>query len=214
MIRRSTAVVLVLFLMLLGVAWYLTANNRLSFSAAATPTFPPAPKRLLNVDESQLATLQIQNLQGQVVSMGRDAQSGWSLLEPKATGDPNKIQSVVADVLGLSSQADLGPGMDAGSVGLTAPSFRIILTLTDGSQQIITVGANTPVGSGVYIRVNDGPVQVAMREAIQAATTLVSSPPILATVTPTGGPATVTAGAPISATLTAPSGTPGVTPTP
>ncbi len=80
MIRRTTWIILGVFIVLLGLAWYLQRNK----PAAAVQTTPtPERQYLFDIQESNIKKLEIANNQGQRVVLGRDASGVWSLQDPK-----------------------------------------------------------------------------------------------------------------------------------
>ncbi|MEJ2600019.1 MAG: hypothetical protein P8Z00_16920 [Anaerolineales bacterium] len=209
MIRRTTWIILAVFVVLLGAAWYLQ-RNKPATTLQATPT--PGRQYLFEIQESNIKKLAITNDQGQRLVLGRDASGAWSLEEPKAAAtDVGQAESAVTQLSTLSVLNTLASTPQAEASGLGNPSDVITLTMNSGPLQIAYIGKKTPIQNGYYAQLGkDGPVMVLKTDGVDALLRILDSPPILGTPTPTGQPAIT----PTFTPTVTPQPSPSVTPLP
>jgi hypothetical protein len=209
MIRRTTWIILGVFIVVLGLAWYLQRNKP---ATAVQATATPGRQYLFDIQESNIKKLEISDNQGQRVVLGRDSGGVWSLIEPKAAAtDVGQAESAVTQLATLSVVNMLPATPPPVSSGLDGPTDVITLTMNSGPLQIAYIGKTTPIQNGYYAQLGkDGPVMVVNSNNVDALLQILASPPILGTATPTGQPA-------ITATFTpgaTSQPTPSVTPLP
>jgi len=180
MIRRPTWIILAIFLVLLVLAWYLQ-QTRQNTQAETTPT--PASQALFEIEENAVTGLRVEDNQGRVVELGKDAEGQWALAEPAALVDPLKADSAVGQVVTLDASTTLESAPSRDLIGLDPPAFTITVSLSDGTQRVIRVGNVTPIETGYYTQVDDGPVQVVSKFGLDAVIGLLDNPPVQATPT-------------------------------
>jgi hypothetical protein len=207
MIRRTTWIILGIFVVLLGVMWYLQRNKPATV-AQATPT--PGRQYLFEVQESNIKKLEVSNNKGQRVVLGRDSSGVWSLQEPKANAtDVGQAESAVTQLVTLSvvNTMDTTPQPDAS--GLNSPTDVITLTMNSGPLQIAYIGKTTPIQNGYYAQLGkDGQAMVVNSNNVDAFLRILDSPPILGTATPTGQPAITATFTPSASVQPSPTVTP------
>jgi hypothetical protein len=200
MIRRTTWIILGVFVVLLGLAWYLQRNK------------PATPGRqyLFDIQESNIKKLEIVNNQGQRVLLGRDAKGVWSLEDPKADAtDVAQAESAVTQLVTLSVVNTMTATPQPEASGLNSPTDVITLTMNSGPLQIAYIGKTTPIQNGYYAQLGkDGPVMVVNTSGLDAFLRILDSPPILGTATPTGQPAITPTFTPAATVQPTPSVTP------
>ena len=181
MIRRSTWMMVVVFVALVGLAWYLQRQGGPE-EITATPT--PSPGYLFEVAEEDIVRLRIDGQDGRQVEVARDEEAGWSLVVPQAEAtDQGRVTSAVTQSAALRIIALLEnpPGPEA--IGLAPPAYIVSLDLADGSERVVEVGALTPTGSGYYARLSGEAPVILNRGALEVLLRLLDEPPI-ATPTP------------------------------
>lgn len=201
MIRRNTWILLAAFAVLLAAAVYLQRSGGLGADAGeATPTVEE--QQLLDVDAAEIRSFQIEDAQGKAVAVERDPQGAWALTEPQAeTTDTTKVDSVIASLASLGVLNTLETDLALDVVGLTNPAYTLEIGLTDGRQHVIEVGEATPTGTGYYARLDGGSPLVVSKFVVDSAAELLTTPPMIATETPTTEAAiTEDTGTPASAT--------------
>jgi len=201
MIKRNTWILLAAFAVLLLAAVYLQRSGGLATGEEeATPTVEQ--QQLRDVDADGISSFQIEDAQGKVVAVERDAQGAWTLTEPPAEKtDSAKVDSAMASLASLEVLNTLETDLALEVVGLANPIYTLQMGLADGGQHVIEVGEATPTGTGYYTRMDGGAPVVISKFAVDSAAELLTTPPIIATETPTAGtdiPGDT--GAPVSAT--------------
>lgn len=200
MIRRTTWVILAIFIVLVGLAWYLQRNPLKTATASPTPTLA---LNLFEVQENTISSLKVESSKGKQVALGRDANGAWALTEPKADAtDTGQAEQAMSQLVSLAVVTSLSTPPPLADVGLASPAYTITVVTNGGPKLVAKVGSQTAVGSGYYTQVNDGPVVIASKNGLDALVSLLDNPPILKTPTPTGGAATSLPGTP-------PAGAPG-----
>ncbi len=207
MVRRSTWILLVMFIVL-ATAVYLFQRyqaQKTDNTATATPTATPV--KVYNLNGAQVENIKLSDSSGNALDLYKDqASSKWAISGvPVEKADSFQIESISAQLFDLQAQETFTQTPPLDSIGLITPTYTITMTTTGGSQTITSVGSQTPTGSGYYIRVNSGQVIIVDKLIMDDILHLLSNPPLLTTPTPE-----VT---PTETTLPTDSGTKG-TPTP
>jgi hypothetical protein len=91
---------------------------------------------------------------------------------------------------------DTVPDVDPEIIGLEDPEYVLTIDFADGGERSVDVGVMTPTESGYYVRDADK-IVIVSRSAIDALLELLTSPPLLTTLTPAPD-----AGTPIGETAT------------
>jgi hypothetical protein len=185
MIRRTTWIILAIFVILLGVVWaFPRIKGKLSASSQATAT--PETKFLVTLDEKNIKNLRLEDPAGKVIVIGRDANGVWTLVDPADKQiDLGAAESGVTQLLSLPITLTLEPAFDPASIGLNPAAYTITLDLADGKQMVIKVGKLTPIQNGYYAQVDDGPVTVVNNYSLDAFLKMLDHPPVLETPSPT-----------------------------
>lgn len=173
--------------------------------ARPTPTPEGASRNLLEISSAAIQRIRvIDHTNRQEAQAERDASGQWLLTAPTRHLVRQEPLNTLADGLAtLFVQQVISDVTDLAPYGLVTPTYTIVISATDRAFTL-TVGTQTPIGGGYYIRREGDPaVYVVGNFAIDEAKKLITQPP-LATPTPTP---TVT---PVP-TVTP---TPSVTPTP
>lgn len=179
MIRRTTWILLVLFVATLGLAWYLQRSGE-AVIAAATPS--PASQPVFDFTEGEVNSLWIENSQGQTVALQLDDNGSWALIEPTAEStDTEKVESAVRQLVSLTSMTTLDQPPPADVLGLSPPAYTITLGLKDGKQWQVQVGKLTPIETGYYAQIGDGAIQVLSSFGLETVLQMLESPPLAPT---------------------------------
>jgi hypothetical protein len=200
MIRRTTWIFVALFVILLGVLFYLQRADGTG-AGAETPTLAAA--FFLDTQEKDIDGLRIADDTGQSVAVARGEDGSWTLVEP--AGQPADTARIEAAILQAESwrivdALENAPPADV--AGLEPPQYRVEATLSDGGEQTALIGDQTPVQNGYYARLEGGPVVVVAQTSADTLIELLATPPIAVTPSVTGAQGTGTLAAP---------GTPSVT---
>jgi hypothetical protein len=181
MIRRSTWIALIVFVVALaGAIWYARSGGSSAQSADATPTAAP----LWSFASRDIMSMKIEDLEtGDIVQAHRNASPGWVLDQPKDLADVGRLE-IAADTLASLVPSDSSPDADLAAFGLDNPSYRISVSLRDGSSDQLLVGQTSPTGDVVYVKLpSSGTVYFVSSYTLGNVTAMTGDPPI-ATPTP------------------------------
>ena len=146
MIRRTTWIILGVFVVLLGVAWYLQ-NSKPAAAVQSTPT--PGRQYLFEIQESNIKKLEITNDQGKRVVLARDASGVWSLQVPKAAAtDVGQAESAVTQLVTLSVVNTTAATPPVAASGLGNPTEVITVTMSNRPLPIAYIRKQTPIQKG------------------------------------------------------------------
>ncbi|MEW6285552.1 MAG: DUF4340 domain-containing protein [Chloroflexota bacterium] len=181
--RRSTIVTLILFLLVLGAAYYF--NNRAKTAAEATPeaTLPPV-EYLFPPSEGFPTRIRVESKAGEVVEVARNEENAWALTLPQEAEADQASSEAAATQVTTMRILDRVPSLSPEAVGLDVPEYKFTFQFP-GGEQTVEVGSLTPTESGYYVRGADGGIVIVSRSAVDALIGLLTSPPYALTATPT-----------------------------
>jgi len=186
MVRRSTWILLAVFAILVGFAWFFQRYqaNKAENAATATPT--TSPVNLYDLTNTQVNEINITDNAGDKIDLYRDSgSSNWAITgEPVDQADSVQIESISTQLFSLQVKETLTQTPPLDSIGLAIPAYTITMTTSDGTQIITYVGTQTAIGSGYYVRVGDGPVDIVDKAMMDDILNLLKNPPLLPTATP------------------------------
>lgn len=181
MIRRSTLIVLLILAGLAAVAFYLQRSDP---AEDVQPTPAEASGPLFQFD-SQISGFRLEKVGGEVLDIGRDEQGLWRLNYPPAEAtDSAAIESAVSQLLSTQIVSTLENGPSLEDAGLAQPAFRLLLQLESGQQELMSVGKESPTGSGYYVLVGSRGLFIVNKFSLDPLLTLAEIPPILLIETP------------------------------
>jgi hypothetical protein len=182
-IRRSTWIILLVFLAILGGGLYFQKYQS-DKQAQVTPT---SEFKLLfaEVDKSQITAFEINDSQERKLVIAKDQSGSWTVAGYTAEdADPTGIDTMLTQITSLSVMSDLeaAPALDV--MGLTKPAYVFKVTSEDGQQKTVYIGKLTPTKRGYYVRFEEGNPVVVGKNAVDNLINLLDNPPI-ATPVPT-----------------------------
>ena len=190
MIKRSTWIVLAILAIIVALFIYL--NERPVSQSEATPTATNIGYLVTRGDRT-VSNIEISDLNGNVVRIGRDGSGTWQMELP-VSGEADQALAEATDTqlfaLRILSTLE-GTQTPYNMVGLDSPAFQITVRFTDGLNQVILVGSQTPTGSGYYV-LFERKIYVISKYGMDALINILESPPYAPTETPTPGPASET----------------------
>jgi hypothetical protein len=183
MIRRSTWIILGIFLLLIA-STLIWQRYRKEEEAKVTPT--PEQEMLLNLT-SKIISLRIEGVGSQIVEIVRDEQGQWKLAIPEGhetDTNTDSVESAVSQLSNLRILSTFEQGLDLGATGLVVPAYKITISLEDGQQVVVNVGKATATGSGYYVLLGEKGVYVVSKYNVDSILELLQNPPIKPTPTP------------------------------
>ena len=151
MIRRSTLVLVILFVLVAGVAVYLQKRPAASGSTQASVT--PAPA-LLNIVSTSVTGFQLVDKDGQIViKVGSGGQ--WNVEQPaNGTITAGNIQEILSELTSMKVTVSLPAAPPEDATGLNQPSYTLTISSTTGPDRVIKVGKAPPTDIGYYVQVD------------------------------------------------------------
>jgi hypothetical protein len=133
-----------------GVYW----TNKHKADEAKKPSTTTDTPKVLSIPEDQFKEIKIAKKDGDTTIVSKTGDK-WSLTMPKALpADQDAVSSMVTSLASLNADrvveekpSDLSP------FGLGTPKEQIVITRKDGKTQTLDVGDDSPVGSGVFAKV-------------------------------------------------------------
>ncbi len=184
MIRKSTWIVLLAFIFLIG-AVYLWQRKQAEQEAQITPT-AAAEKASLIAIEGTLNYIRIERVGDKVIELRKDDQDQWQITSPQGLQtDSQTASSTLSQMTNISVLTTLTEATDLTVLGLEPPVYRILAGTVEGKQYLVEVGKVTPTNSGYYTLGQSRLVQVVSKYTLDSILGLVDAPPILqVTLTP------------------------------
>jgi hypothetical protein len=180
MIRRSTWIILVILLALVGFSFYVKGQKARQASEA-TPTAGAAA--LFGSNEGTPTDIKIEGSAGVAVEISRDQTGKWVLKAPtQADADQASAEAAATQVGALRVVSTVQLGLDV--VGLDKPDYTVTVSFGASKTHRLLVGSVTPIQNGYYVQLDGGQSQVVEKGGLDAILGLLSKPPYPATPTP------------------------------
>jgi hypothetical protein len=137
-----------------GVYW----TNKHKAAEAGKPPAATDTVKVLSIPEDQFKEIRIARpgADPTVVSKVGDK---WALTLPKPmSADQDAMATMVSALAALNADRVVDEKPDnLGAFGLTVPKEQVIVTRKDGKTQILNLGDDSPVGSGVFAKLENDP---------------------------------------------------------
>jgi len=189
MIRRSTLVLLVIFVALAAGAFFWQRSQEKKATTEATAT--PGSQLLFNF-ETQINGLHLERSSGGSLELGRDAQGAWKLISPEAeVTDIAAVESATGQLISATVLSTLEQSPSLEAAGLAKPVYRLQIDLADGNQVLVYIGNATPTSAGYYVMLTQkgmsGGMLVVSKYSLDPILKLLDNPPVAQTATPESG---------------------------
>jgi hypothetical protein len=177
MLKRSTLIVVGIFIILLIVAVLILRNQE---NVAEESGLTTESSYLIDVGASEIIAMEIQDSDGSKVVVRRDTEGKWIMVEPpNEIADESRIESAVSQAGTMRTVSILDLEVDLADLGLDQPKNWIVLTLSNGEQKTAFIGDVTPTNSGYYAYSSGVPVQVVNKANVDGVLGILTEPPIL-----------------------------------
>lgn len=175
MIRRSTWIVVGIFIVLLAAA-LLWQRRQSDEQAQATPT--PGAEQVFDFSADDIQRLSIQGAGGSLILV-KDADN-WALEEPaQGPADPAQVERLLEQVASLEALSSLQPAPPVEATRLDAPTVSVAI-LTAGGEHRLEIGRQTPTGSGYYVQAEGKAVYIVSQFSVDSLTGALANPPLAA----------------------------------
>jgi len=159
MIRKSTFLFLIVFLLLVGLSFALKQGWFEKSTIEPTPT--TQPMLLDGFPEANLASLQVTENNLVTLELTRQADGTWVITKPEGfQGDSGKIAQLFSSLYGLTLTSVVSANTPLEPLGISPESMKITITNISGEKIVLKPGGLTPTGSGYFIQVNSNPAVV------------------------------------------------------
>lgn len=180
--KRSTWIVLVIFLALVGFTVYLNQNQLPAEEAVIIPT--GTVEYLFSATDGLPFGIDIEARTGDQVAIERNEAGAWVLKQPVET-EANQGSAEAAasqlSALRIISRPEVAPA----EAGLVEPSYVMTVKLKGGTVAVVRIGDLTPTNSGYYTNITGSDeVLIVGKTGLDALLTLLTSPPYVETQTP------------------------------
>ncbi len=177
MVKRSTWVLLILFLAVVGSFLYL--KYRPAPSAEPTPTAVKT-RFLFTEADGTLIRVRIYDRQYHIMMMERPSGGLWTLILPNpGPVDQANAEAGATQIGALLIVDTIKTSQPLSSMGLDFPSYVLKLTFQNGIEHKMEIGDKTPTGSGYYVRLDGGAVYIISPDGISALLNLLTTPPYM-----------------------------------
>lgn len=179
--KRTTWIVLVIFLALVGLMLYLNQQEPATEEAEVTPT--ALTEYLITATDGLPTSIEIQNDSGAKVAIARNEAGEWVLKQPIETkADQGSAEAAASQLTSLRivSKPEVAPA----DAGLVQPSYILTVKLTGGTVKTVRIGDLTPTESGYYTSIDESEeVLIVSKTGLDSLLILVDAPPYVSTPT-------------------------------
>ena len=186
MVRRTTWILLLVFVLLVGFAWFFPRYlaNKAKNEPTATPVASAAS--LYNLAIADVNAISISASTGEKVDLYKDpGSSNWAIAEiPVDQANSSQIESTIKQLLSLQVKDTLGVLPPLDTIGLSAPAYTLTMTTTDGTKIVTSIGAPNAIGDGYYVQVGSDPVVIIDNVVMDDVINMIKQPPLKPTATP------------------------------
>lgn len=182
--KRSTWIVLVIFLALVGLMYYLNQREPATPEEEETTPTVAAVEYLITGNEGLPTSIEIRSNSGEEVRVERNEAGEWVLKQPiDAEANQGSAEAAASQLTSLRIVSR--PEVALADAGLVQPSYEMSVELTGGTVKNVRIGDLTPTESGYYTSVDESDeVLIISKTGLDSLLMLVTSPPFVSTPTP------------------------------
>jgi len=180
MIRRSTFILLLLFLVLavLAIAFQQTWFEK----EEVEPTPIVQPKLLEEFPLENLFLLQVSENNQISLELTKQSDGNWAISIPAGTQtDDGKIERLLTTLYDLTPTGTVSVDTALEALGISPESSKILLENTSGESLVLHIGTLTPTSSGYFLQVNNKPAVVVSKYGLQELISLLQPESLLST---------------------------------
>ncbi|HMN59978.1 MAG TPA: DUF4340 domain-containing protein [Anaerolinea sp.] len=186
MIRRSTWVVFIVFLVIAAAGIFLLRSpaSPLPATAAETPSATPAPLVIQGWDAAQVTDIQYVSAAGEQQHLARTPDSLWTDMVKQSPVAIGQVEELLSELLTMRVLTSMPTDYSLDALALANPTQKISIGRQDGTSVELWIGNVTPTGNGYYVRVNNNAPVVVSKYALDAVTQLFTDTQATATPLP------------------------------
>lgn len=185
MLRRSTLVVLVIFLVVLGGLFYWQNLHETKEQTQPTATLETSIP-VFDLGDNGIIRIGIVDRAGKAIAFERQStEVPWTMVGQSAELiDSTQIEYIANELAYLMVDMTLENEPPLDVIGLNDPAYVVTLILEGGKQIVFRIGNITPTGNGYYVKVDENPVNVVAKYDLDEIVGTLYEPPLLPTQTP------------------------------
>ena len=174
MIRRSTWIVFGIFIVVALTAIFLmkSPSSPLPANGISTPSVTPAPRVMEGWDESMVASLALENSDGNGQQLTRSSDGSWTNESQQGPVEVGKVEQIISELMALRVMTVMPADYSLDALELTSPTQKIIITSQEGKKVDFIIGRLTPTGNGYYVRIDNRSPIVVSNYAVDGVTQL------------------------------------------
>jgi hypothetical protein len=167
MIKRSTAVVVALFVIALIALLLVQRNPGILQSATPTPIATELSKLLPDWKDMDITEAILNRAIGGETALTRNSDGSWNNTTAGIV-PPGKVEQMLSELLATNILVVLPADTPLEDLNLVNPGQIIMISAADNRKTIIRVGGLTPTQSGYYVKVDDLAPVVVSKYAVEA----------------------------------------------
>ena len=183
MIRKQTWILLAIFVVMAGAAFYLQ-RHPIKNNANVTPSPTSQASLIKDWLPGDITRITFKDNQGLSVQLAQTEQGDWVLQPDGHAVDAGKVEEIRTEITSTRVITNLDPGYDLAAVGLKSPTGILTITNAKGKLVEIHIGQMTPTNNGYYVQIDQDAPSVVSSDAIESILNLISREQLL-DLTPT-----------------------------
>lgn len=186
MVRRSTWIVLAIFVLMVAAAVLLPRLQKTDETPESTATNQPTQIKVYDLGLEDVVWIQFMDMQGKLVEVERESPTAdWVMVgESVDTSDSIRIGSIAGQLMAMQALRTFETELGVNAVGIDNPNYTVTVRTATGDVIINKIGNLNAVGSGYYIKVDDEPVVIVAKIVLDEILGILTEPPLAATPTP------------------------------
>jgi len=183
MLRKSTIIILIIFIIALGIVIYDHRSTDGLFKGTATPTSNPKFITEWSPDDAVQIEIRSEDIE---IAIVKDSTGVWTFVNNAQAVDQNKVFEFLTTLAVLDTKAVLDGTIPLESLGLDDPVYKISMSDKNQSEVDISIGNLTPTSSGYYVILNNNNPSVISKTSLDVLIgAFTSNALVLVTPTPT-----------------------------
>jgi hypothetical protein len=184
--RQITLGLIVVFVVMIGVAWVLetSAQTETPLPGSVTPTIAP----IWSVDTGNIKKVIIEDVKsGTKVQLEKNLKGQWKIIElPPILADQSNVINMLSSIAKITILYDYGEDLNPADFELDKPDYRLTVETSDGVSHTLEIGAQTTDQQGYYVRVpGEKRILVVSTSTLSGVIGYLTHEPLPATITPT-----------------------------